>query len=804
MADDCGSRARWVRDRRSPSPYRRGDGRRADPDHRRQREEPEAGARRAAGKGLCDAGSRDGRGGRPPGEGAAARARPDGHPAPRDRRHRRARPATGRRGDTRDPGDRRHRVGDDPGPPEDHGGRVRRLPVEADPPAGVPARGAGDAGPRMSAPRKILVVDDTPQNVKLLADLLRAKGYAVATAKSGREALEQVDAEHPDLVLLDVVMPEMSGYDVCRKLRGNLATATLPIIMVTALDPAQERVKGIEAGADDFLSKPINQPELLARVKSLLRIKLLHEELAEWNRTLEQRVEQQLAQLERLERLKRFFSPQLAEMIVSGDAEDPLRSHRREISVVFLDLRGFTAFAETSEPEEVMGVLREYHAEMGRLILEHEGTLERFTGDGMMIFFNDPVPVPDAPQRAIRMAAARRSPGRSSSPSASSARSRTSSRWRTWAASRSRASRSPSPRSTSSASGASRDDALVEVAGDEAPRLAQERRLLAAAPLHRVRAARVEAAARRRREWARHLARQDDLLPLLAGMRRQGGREERLRVGVLRRGGDRRRVADLDDPAEVHHRDRVAHVGDRGEVVGDEEIREAELRLEVPQEVQDLGADRDVERRHGLVEHDELRGERERARDRDPLPLAARELVREEIGGAVGQPHQLEQAGDALRDLAGPEPLVGDERLGDDLVHAHARVERGERILEHGLDRAAIGVEHRAVQRLEVAPLESDHARRRLLEEQDQLRGRRLAAPGLADEAQRPPRLDAERHLVHGAHHGGLTGEEPAPHGEVLGQVERLDDGPGHSAREPAAARVGRRHPEDRKSTRLN
>ena len=178
--------------------------------------------------------------------------------------------------------------------------------------------------------------------------------------------------------------------------------------MVTALDPGEERVKGIEAGADDFLTKPINQPELLARVKSLLRIKLLHDELAEWNRTLEQRVEAQVAQLERLARLKRFFSPQLAEMIVSGDAEDPLKSHRREIAVVFLDLRGFTSFAETSEPEEVMGVLREYHAEMGRLILEHEGTLERFTGDGMMIFFNDPVPVPDAPGRALRMAVAMR------------------------------------------------------------------------------------------------------------------------------------------------------------------------------------------------------------------------------------------------------------------------------------------------------------------------------------------------------------------------------------------------------------
>jgi len=257
-------------------------------------------------------------------------------------------------------------------------------------------------------PEKILVVDDVPVNVKLLADLLTIKGYDVVTAANGAEALVRVEKDRPGLVLLDVMMPGMSGYDVCRKIRENPATTMLPIIMVTALDPTQERVKGIEAGADDFLSKPINQPELLARVKSLLRIKVLHDELADWNRTLAQRVEQQLAQLDRLERLKRFFSPQLAELIVSGETEDPLKSHRREITVVFLDLRGFTAFAETSEPEEVMGVLREYHAVMGRLILAHEGTLERFTGDGMMIFFNDPVPVADAAERAVRMAAAMR------------------------------------------------------------------------------------------------------------------------------------------------------------------------------------------------------------------------------------------------------------------------------------------------------------------------------------------------------------------------------------------------------------
>ena len=267
----------------------------------------------------------------------------------------------------------------------------------------------------MDQPRKrILVVDDTPHNIKLLEAVLFPRGYQVIPATSGAEALAKVPAEQPDLILCDVVMPGMDGYEVCRRLREDPETRLLPVIMITA-SGEQEKIKAIDAGADDFVLKPFNQAELLARVRSLLRIKEYHDtiqaqaaELAEWNRTLEQRVSEQVAELDRVGRLRRFLSPQLAELIVSAGDERILESHRREITVVFTDLRGFTAFAETAEPEDVMGVLREYHAAMGELIFAHGGTLERFTGDGLMVFFNDPIPVPDPPVQAVRMAVAMR------------------------------------------------------------------------------------------------------------------------------------------------------------------------------------------------------------------------------------------------------------------------------------------------------------------------------------------------------------------------------------------------------------
>jgi len=260
------------------------------------------------------------------------------------------------------------------------------------------------------APR-VLVVDDTPHNVKLLADLLGVKGYAVATAASGEEALASVAAEPPDIVLLDVMMPGLSGYEVCRLLRAMPATALLPIVLVTSLDPQEERIKGIEAGADDFLSKPINRAELFARVRSLLRIKSLQdevrrqaEELRDWNASLEQRVAEQVEEIRGLAELKRFFAPAVADAIVSQGKESILAPHRREICYVFADLRGFTALTDTAEPEEVEAVLEAYHVAMGPLIVEHGGTLDRFAGDGILVFFNDPLPVPDSASRAARMA----------------------------------------------------------------------------------------------------------------------------------------------------------------------------------------------------------------------------------------------------------------------------------------------------------------------------------------------------------------------------------------------------------------
>jgi adenylate cyclase len=251
----------------------------------------------------------------------------------------------------------------------------------------------------------ILVVDDQRANVEMMAGILQARGYQVITAPGGDEALEQVRTANPDLVVSDIIMPGMDGYELCRRLRAETATTLLPVILVTSLEATDERVKGLEAGADDFLSKPVNWEELFARVRSLLRIKRLQDEIRTWNAQLEERVREQVGQLAQLGRLKRFFSPHVAEAIVAG-GEDILAPHRREITAVFLDLRGFTSFTDRADPEEVMELLRAYHATLGRTVDDFGGTLEHFAGDGVMIFFSDPFPVERPAERAVSMAMA--------------------------------------------------------------------------------------------------------------------------------------------------------------------------------------------------------------------------------------------------------------------------------------------------------------------------------------------------------------------------------------------------------------
>jgi len=254
----------------------------------------------------------------------------------------------------------------------------------------------------------ILAVDDEPMNLRLLEAVLVPQGHQVLRAESGEECLEVLDRDDVDLVLLDVKMPGIDGYEVCRRIRAAERTAYLPVVMLTASD-GEQRVAALEAGADDFVRKPFDRSELLARVASLGRIKRYQDtisaqraELATWNRELEGRVAAQVGELDRMSRLRRFLSPQLAE-VVMGD-ESLLASHRRQVVVVFHDLRNFTTFAETSEPEEVMDLLGEYHRLLGDIIDAHDGTLERFTGDGVMVFFNDPFPCRDPADRAVRMA----------------------------------------------------------------------------------------------------------------------------------------------------------------------------------------------------------------------------------------------------------------------------------------------------------------------------------------------------------------------------------------------------------------
>jgi len=251
--------------------------------------------------------------------------------------------------------------------------------------------------------KKILIVDDEPFNLDLLEQELADYDYAIERAGDGVEALEKTQSFEPDVILLDYMMPRMNGLEVVKHLRATPEHKGIPVILLTAKATQEDKVAGLDAGADDYVTKPFDSFELLARVRAMMRLKEMHDTLTEWNRTLGETVKKQVSELERMARLKRYLSPQIAETILGQD-DDLFRTHRREITIVFLDLRGFTAFSDSAEPEEVMEFLRHYHAEMGKLVFKFAGTLERFMGDGIVIIFNDPIPCEDHPQHATLMA----------------------------------------------------------------------------------------------------------------------------------------------------------------------------------------------------------------------------------------------------------------------------------------------------------------------------------------------------------------------------------------------------------------
>jgi class 3 adenylate cyclase/AmiR/NasT family two-component response regulator len=265
----------------------------------------------------------------------------------------------------------------------------------------------------------LLVVDDNEDNRYVLSQQLNIQGYDnITIATNGHEALNNLRSKSFDLVLLDIMMPDLNGYEVLERMRSSPELRNIPVIMISAIGELDSVVRCIELGAEDYLPKPFEPTLLRARVRATLERKRLHDqvvaqaadlasqaaELANWNKTLEQRVADQLGEIERMGRLRRFLSPQVADLIVASGMEKQLQSHRGEITALFCDLRGFTRFSETSDPEDVMVLLRDYHAVIGQIVIKYGATLEHFAGDGVMMIFNAPVPI-DKPQlQAVRMA----------------------------------------------------------------------------------------------------------------------------------------------------------------------------------------------------------------------------------------------------------------------------------------------------------------------------------------------------------------------------------------------------------------
>ena len=272
----------------------------------------------------------------------------------------------------------------------------------------------------MHKPPRILVVDDQPQNVEVLKDRLEGHGYEMLMATSGEVALDMAMTQRPDLILLDVIMPGMDGLEVCRRLKENVELPFMPVIMVTAKSGTSDLLSGLEAGADEYLTKPLDQVALVARVKSMLRLKSFHdrvwdqanqleaevEALENRKEVLEERVEKQRRDLERLGMLKRFISPQLVECVLTLGAEEFLSLQRREVTVLSCVIHGLTSMVDRMEPEIAFDVLRDCYKSIGHLFTRYDGMLVRNTGDELLVVFNAPLVCSEPILGAVDMARA--------------------------------------------------------------------------------------------------------------------------------------------------------------------------------------------------------------------------------------------------------------------------------------------------------------------------------------------------------------------------------------------------------------
>lgn len=250
----------------------------------------------------------------------------------------------------------------------------------------------------MSEGASVLVVDDDPVTRQMLSGTLEERGHRVTTADDGRRGLDLVRSERFDVVLLDVLMPHLNGYEVLEHMKGDEELRHIPVVMVTSVDEVESAVRCIELGADDYLSKPIDPVLLIARVNAGLNKKRLHDleqehldEVARLNRQLEARVEEQMAELVRTGELKRFLPLQIAEGLMAGQLSPADGFERRKLTLLFADLVGFTDLSDTLEPEELSEVLNEYLREMTAVAVAHGGTLDNYIGDGLMVIFGAPI-----------------------------------------------------------------------------------------------------------------------------------------------------------------------------------------------------------------------------------------------------------------------------------------------------------------------------------------------------------------------------------------------------------------------------